>query len=104
MDNPLNSVEAGVAAGGEEGARLPREKTPINDFILGMPSCTISPVLFLNIGVKKLLQILYDLKKKGMLQHQGGRSWQPFGQGKNGHQNFRQMRIYFFRNKYVDFA
>ena len=78
MDNPLNSVEAGVAAGGEEGARLPREKTPINDFILGMPSRTRSPVLFLNIGVKKLLQILYDLKK-GMLQYQGGRSWQPFG-------------------------
>ena len=78
MDNPLNSVEAGVAAGREEGARLPREKTQINDFILGMPSRTRSPVLFLNIGVKKLLQILYDLKK-GMLQHQGGRSWQPFG-------------------------
>ena len=104
MDNPLNSVEAGVAAGGEEGARLPREKTPINDFILGMPSHTRSPVLFLNIGVKKLLQNLYDLKK-GMLQHQGGRSWQPFGQGKNGHKNFRQMRSYFlFRNKYLDFA
>ena len=103
MDNPLNSVEAGVAAGREEGARLPREKTQINDFILGMPSRTRSPVLFLNIGVKKLLQILYDLKK-GMLQRQGGRSWQPFDQGKNGHKNFRQTRIYFFRDKYVDFA
>ena len=103
MDNPLNSVEAGVAAEREEGARLPREKTPINDFILGMPSHTRSPVLFLNIGVKILLQILYNLKK-GILQHQGGRSWQPFGQGKNGHKNFRQMRIYFFLNKYVDFA
>ena len=66
MDNPLNSVEAGVAAGGEEGARLPREKTPINDFILGMPSHTRSPVLFLNIGVKKLLQNLYDLKKRNV--------------------------------------
>ena len=27
---------------------------------------------------------------------QGGRSWQPFGEGKEGHKNFRQARIYFF--------
>ena len=95
MDNPLNSVEAGVAAGREEGARLPREKTQINDFILGMPSRTRSPVLFLNIGVKKLLQILYDLKK-GMLQHQGGRSWQPFGIPHICHEPTSEARVNFF--------
>ena len=27
---------------------------------------------------------------------QGGRSWQPFGEGKNSHTNFRQARIYYF--------
>ena len=35
---------------------------------------------------------------------QGSRSWQPFGEGKNGHRNFRQVRIYYFRDKYVVFA
>ena len=29
--------------------------------------------------------------------NQGGRSWQPFGEGKNGHTNFSQARIYYFR-------
>ena len=28
--------------------------------------------------------------------HQDGRSWQPFGEGKNGLKNFCQARIYFF--------
>ena len=35
---------------------------------------------------------------------QGGRSWQPFGEGKNGHANFRQARICYFRDKCVVFA
>ena len=35
---------------------------------------------------------------------QGSRSWQPFGEGKNGHRNFRQVRIYYFRDKCVVFA
>ena len=35
---------------------------------------------------------------------QGGRTWQPFVGGKNGHENFRQVRIYNFRNKWVIFA
>ena len=34
---------------------------------------------------------------------QGGRSWQPFGESKNGH-NFCQARIYYFRNKRIVFA
>ena len=29
--------------------------------------------------------------------NQGGRSWQPFGEGKNGHTNLSQARIYYFR-------
>ena len=35
---------------------------------------------------------------------QGGRSCQPFGEGKNGHLSFRQGRICYFRDKCVDFA
>ena len=35
---------------------------------------------------------------------QGGRSWQPFGEGINAHQNFRQPRICYFREKCVVFA
>ena len=36
--------------------------------------------------------------------HQGGRTWQAFGGGKNGHETFRQTRIYNFRDKCVVFA
>ena len=36
--------------------------------------------------------------------YQGGRTWQPFVGGKNGHENFRQARIYNFRDKCVAFA
>ena len=36
--------------------------------------------------------------------NQGGRAWQPFVRGKNGHENFRQARIYNFRDKCVVFA
>ena len=39
-----------------------------------------------------------------LMDHQGGRSWQPFVEGKNGHENFRQARIYNFRDICVDFA
>ena len=35
---------------------------------------------------------------------QGGRTWQAFGGAKNGHETFRQARIYNFRNKCVVFA
>ena len=33
--------------------------------------------------------------------YQGGKSWQPFSEGKIGHKNFRQVRIYYFRNKCI---
>ena len=36
--------------------------------------------------------------------NQGGRTWQAFGGGKNGHETFRQARIYNFRDKCVVFA
>ena len=36
--------------------------------------------------------------------HQGGRTWQPFVGGKNGHENFRQTRIHNVRDKCVVFA
>ena len=36
--------------------------------------------------------------------HQGGRTWQAFGGGKNGHETFRQVRIYNFRDKCFVFA
>ena len=35
---------------------------------------------------------------------QGGRTWQAFGGGKNGHETFRQARIYNFRDTCVVFA
>ena len=38
------------------------------------------------------------------MQDQGGRTWQAFGGGKNGHETFRQARIYNFRDKCVVFA
>ena len=41
-------------------------------------------------------------KENGMFQ--GGRSWPPFGEGKNGHKSFRQARICYFRDKCVVFA
>ena len=40
--------------------------------------------------------------KRGVKQ--GGRTWQAFGGGKNGHETFRQARIYTFRDKCVVFA
>ena len=36
--------------------------------------------------------------------NQGGRTWQPFVGGKNGHANFRQARTYNFRDKCVVFG
>ena len=36
-----------------------------------------------------------------MIIKQGGRTWQPFVFCKNGHENFRQARIYNFRDKSV---
>ena len=35
---------------------------------------------------------------------QGGRTWQPFVEGKNGYKNFRQASFYYFCNRCVVFA
>ena len=37
-----------------------------------------------------------DDAKLSKFQNQGGKSWQPFGEGKNGHKSFCHTRIYFF--------
>ena len=39
-----------------------------------------------------------------MAERQGGRSWQPFVEGKIAHKNFRQARICYFCDKCVVFA
>ena len=39
-----------------------------------------------------------------MAERQGGRSWQPFVEGKIAHKNFRQARICYFRDKCDAFA
>ena len=39
-----------------------------------------------------------------MVDIQGGRTWQAFGGGENGHETFRQARIYNVCDKCVVFA
>ena len=41
------------------------------------------------------------IREQNVFYHwtQGGRTWQAFGGGKNGHETFRQARIYNFRDK-----
>ena len=50
-------------------------------------------------NIEKALLSTFSVSKD-----QGGRTWQPFVGGKNGHENFRQVRIYNFRDKWVVFA
>ena len=50
-----------------------------------------------NIEIKNLVEI-------NIIIEQGGRTWQAFGGGKNGHETFRQARICNFRDKCVVFA
>ena len=49
---------------------------------------------------------MYAVKEGGAeyCSFQGGRTWQAFGGGKNGHETFRQARNYNFRDKCVIFA
>ena len=57
---------------------------------------------------RKIFSDLWGLVGRRMLHPQwggqGGRTWQAFGRGKNGHETFRQARIYNFRDKCVVFA
>ena len=57
--------------------------------------------LFTSMCHLVFLQLMYILVCKS----QGGRTWQAFGRGQwNGHETFRQSRIYNFRDKCVVFA
>ena len=48
---------------------------------------------------------LQDMAKNAQdMPIQGGRTWQAFGGGKNGHETFRQARIYNFCDKCIVFA
>ena len=52
------------------------------------------------ITMMTMMTMMMDIKiLLNIRLHQGGRTWQPFVGGKNGHENFRQMRIAFFRDK-----
>ena len=55
--------------------------------------------VFLQNGISRGGSVLLVFAKT-----QGGRTWQAFGGGKNGHETFRQARIYNFRDKCVVFA
>ena len=43
-----------------------------------------------------ILETPYQLTIIQDICMQGGRGWQPFGEGKNGHKIFRQTCIYYF--------
>ena len=43
--------------------------------------------------------LIWQVNCRNMIQ--GSRSWQPFGEGKNGHKSFRQARICYFRDKCI---
>ena len=64
------------------------------------PSCRSSR----SDNLMTILFLLFFLEKKKLPSSQGCRSWQPFGEGKNGHQIFPQARIYYFHDKCVVFA
>ena len=53
------------------------------------------------MGIVAVLIIVMLIK---LILLQGGRTWQAFGGDKNGHETFRQARIYNFRDKCVVFA
>ena len=63
---------------------------------------------FINCNLVRVTRVkiscLTKLAKLVIWTWQGGRSWQPFGEGKNGHKIFRQAHIYSFRDKCVVFA
>ena len=49
-------------------------------------------------------RIFFFIRKLLEASHQGGRTWQAFGGGKNGHETFRQARIYNCHDKCVVLA
>ena len=51
-----------------------------------------------------VIMLVLPIISASITYRQGGRTWQAFGGGKNGHETFRQARIYNFRDKCVVFA
>ena len=66
--------------------------------------CIHQPDLPQSTGHNCVEQMWIIYKESENRQYQGGRTWQAFGRGKNGHETFRQARIYNFRDKCVVFA
>ena len=62
------------------------------------------PLVLVNFITLIVLLSLYCSNTGMVCTVQGGRTWQAFGGGKNGHETFRQARIYNFRDKCVVFA
>ena len=53
--------------------------------------------LWLAQGREELWRSYFAATQGQVALHQGGRTWQAFGGGKNGHETFRQARIYNFQ-------
>ena len=70
----------------------------LTDFISDFTCDTI--LLLLPWYEEKLAH--FEMGWKKLTLQQGERSWQPFGEGKNGHKN--QARFYYFCDKCVVFA
>ena len=61
-------------------------------------------VLTRSTQIFPLVQLYFLKYLIDIYAYQGGRTWQPFVGGKNGHENFRQARIYNFCDKHVVLA
>ena len=84
---------------------LLRSKFLLNRHLIGTHKNHIN----LNISVSLIAQLKHKEGKSPNSSYfdiltQGGRSWKPFGEGKNAHKNFSQPHICYFRNKCVIFA
>ena len=84
------------------------KKTPCISVRLSRFSSNIFLVLLTARNMSHIrLMLVIPLKRRMRTKcslSQGGRTWQAFGGGKNGHETFRQARIYNFRDKCVVFA
>ena len=69
--------------------------SPTNTVLLAMAICDLLTIIIPTPWYKHC---------ENRLSIQVGRTWQPFVVGKNGHENFRQARIYNFRDKCIVFA
>ena len=77
--------------------------------LVSMSGCVLSKLRCSHLELLYLLIQHFIFTSVGLFSYkvegpQGGRTWQAFGRGKNGHETFRQARIYNFRDKCVVFA